>query len=70
MEAIKELDTVAVLKDIPEKNLLRGNVGIVIADVSNTKAEVEFIDKNGKITSLVTLNKKDLLRLRVETVTA
>jgi len=70
MEIIKELHTVALLKNIPEKNLHRGDVGTVVVDHSDTMAEVEFVDEKGRTTSLATVAKKDLIRLRLEAVPA
>ena len=70
METIKELDTVALLKDIPSKNLHRGDVGTVVANLTETMAEVEFVDEKGRTASLATLNKKDLIRLRLEALPA
>jgi len=70
METIKELHTVALLKDIPAKNLHRGDVGTVVIDLSDVMAEVEFVDEKGKTTSLASIEKSDLIRLRLEAVTA
>jgi len=70
MEPIKELHTVALLKNIPEKNLLRGDVGTVVVDLSDTMTEVEFVDEKGRTTSLATVAKKDLIRLRLDAVPA
>lgn len=70
METIKALHTVALLKDIPSKNLCRGDVGAVVVDLSDTMAEVEFVDEKGKTSRLATLEKKDLIRLRMEAVPA
>lgn len=70
METIKALHTVALLKDIPAKNLYRGDVGAVVVDLSDTMAEVEFVDEKGKTSRLATLEKKDLIRLRMEAVPA
>jgi hypothetical protein len=70
MEVIKELHTVALLKDIPEKRLHRGDVGTVVVDLSDTMAEVEFVDKKGRTFTIATLEKKDLIRLRLESVPA
>ncbi|PKD44632.1 DUF4926 domain-containing protein [Rhodohalobacter barkolensis] len=70
MYNIKELHTVALLKDLPDKKLHRGDVGTVVADLSETVAEVEFVDKKGRTSVLITLEKKDLIRLRMETIPA
>lgn len=68
MENIKELHTVALLKDIPSKKLKRGDVGTVVTDLSDSMAEIEFTDKKGRTTSLAVLNKSDLIKLRLESV--
>jgi len=70
METIKELHTVALLKDIPAKNLYRGDVGTVVVDLSTTMAEVEFVDENGITSQLATIEKKDLIRLRLAALPA
>lgn len=70
MESIKELHTVALLKNIPEKNLHRGDVGTVVVDLSDTMAEVEFVDEKGKTSEFATVEKRDLIRLRLEAVPA
>ena len=68
METIKELHTVALLKDIPSKNLHRGDVGTVVVNLSDIMVEVEFVDKKGKTASLASIEKRDLIRLRLEAV--
>ena len=70
MKKIKELNTVALLMDIPSKNLQRGDVGTVVTDLSDTMAEVEFVDEKGRTASLATVEKKDLIRLRLEAIPA
>ena len=65
---MKELETVALLKNIPEKGLFRGDVGVVVSVLSDHVAEVEFSDNTGKTRILTPLNKEDLIRLRLESV--
>ncbi len=65
---IKELDTVALLKDIPGKKLFRGDVGTVVTVLSDSMVEVEFVDEKGRTLSLATIAKKDLIYLRLEAV--
>ncbi|MEX1014885.1 MAG: DUF4926 domain-containing protein [Candidatus Paceibacterota bacterium] len=55
---------------MPAKKLHRGDVGTVVADLSETMAEVEFVDKKGRTVFLATLEKEDLIRLRMEVVSA
>ena len=57
-------------RDLPEKNLHRGDVGAVVVDLSDTMAEVEFVDEKGRTTEMATLEKRDLIRLRLEMVPA
>ncbi len=68
MEKIKELDTVALLENIPSKKLRRGDVGTVVTDLSSTMAEIEFVDNEGRTTFLVVLKKSNLIKLRLESV--
>lgn len=70
METMKLNHTVALLKDLPEKKLCRGDVGTVVLEISDTKVEVEFVDKKGRTSALAVLNKDDLIALRLEAVSA
>ena len=48
--AIKLLDVVVLMQDVPEHNLKRGEVGTVVEILSNGEAyEVEFSDDNGQM---------------------
>ena len=67
---MKELETVALLKNIPGKGLFRGDVGVVVSVLSDDVVEVEFTDNAGKTRILTPLNTKDLIRLRLESVKA
>jgi len=67
---MKELETVALLKNIPEKGLFRGDVGVVVSVLSDDVLEVEFTDNTGKTRILTPLNSEDLIRLRLESVRA
>jgi len=67
---MKELETVALLINIPEKGLFRGDVGVIVSVLSDHVAEVEFSDNTGKTRILTPLNKEDLIRLRLENVEA
>mgnify|MGYP005856716181 FL=1 len=70
MDKIKELDTVALLRDIPSKKLYRGDVGTVVTDLSGTVAELEFVDEKGKATYIGALKKTNLIKLRLEAIPA
>ena len=69
-ETIKILDVVALLQDLPEEKLLRGQIGTVIECYTDTDFEVEFSDNNGKIISTLTLSTTDIMVLHNELVHA
>jgi hypothetical protein len=70
MESVSELDTVALLKDIPEYKLSRGNVGTVVMMLSESVAEVEFTNTHGETTSLIPLNISCLMKLKFDLANA
>ena len=56
---IKLLDVVALIVDIPEYNLWRGQVGTVVELLADGAAfEVEFSDRNGRTYESVGLQKR------------
>jgi hypothetical protein len=57
------LSEVAVLQDMPEKGLVRGQVGTIVEILSPTVAEVEFIDNQGRTYALVALRSDEMIRL-------
>ncbi len=59
-------DVVALLTDVPEQNLARGQVGTVVEVFSGTKMLVEFADDDGKAYSIVTVSATNLLVLHYE----
>ena len=63
---IKLLDTVALLKVMPDQNLKIGQVGTVVEIFSDNDFEVEFTDKQGRTIALLPLKRADLLVLRYE----
>ncbi len=65
-ETIGRLDTVALLEDIPEHKLLRGNVGTVVEELSGKAYMVEFVDNDGETYGLVPLRASQLIVLRHE----
>lgn len=62
----KLLDVIALLKDLPGKNLRKGQVGTIVEMYDNKNFEVEFCDKKGETIALLRLNTKDVLLLRYE----
>jgi len=57
------LSEVALLQDIPEKGLVRGQVGTVVELLSPIAAEVEFCDDQGRTYAVVALRSEELIRL-------
>jgi hypothetical protein len=60
MELLAE---VAVLQDMPEKGLVRGQVGTVVELLAPSVAEVEFIDDQGRTYATAALRSDELIRL-------
>lgn len=64
---IKLLDVVALTVDLPDHNLLRGQVGTVVEFLKNGAAyEVEFSDRNGRTYKSLGLRPDELMVLRYE----
>ena len=60
---MKLLDVVALLEDLPEFNLYRGQVGTIVEVYETGIFEVEFSDTNGRAYAIETLNEKQLMLL-------
>ncbi|MBW4623576.1 MAG: DUF4926 domain-containing protein [Cyanosarcina radialis HA8281-LM2] len=57
----KELDTVALTRDLPEQGLKRGDIGAIVHCYSDRTAfEVEFVDSAGDTIALLTLTNNDI----------
>jgi hypothetical protein len=59
---------VAMLEDLPEEGLVRGQVGTVVESWAPGLFEVEFCDDNGKTYAMVALKADQLLQLHHEPV--
>ena len=59
-------DVVALLKDFPERKLVKGQVGTIVEQLDENVFEVEFINKKGETLSLETLKDSDLFLLHFE----
>ncbi len=70
MSDVELLDTVALLRDLPEFGLVRGQVGAVMDDAGGDSVLVEFADFEGRSVSLPTIRRADLLRLKGALVAA
>lgn len=65
MSEIKLFDSVALLEDLPEENLWRGQMGAVVEIYNNGEAfEVEFVDTDGKTYGLLALRRDQVMLLR------
>jgi len=63
----KLLDIVALTIDLPEYNLLRGQVGTIVEILADGAAfEVEFSDRNGQTYELVGLRPEQIMVLNFE----
>ena len=69
MREIKLFDTVALLEDLPEENLWRGQIGAVVEVYNDGEVfEVEFVDTNGKTYGLLALRSEQLMLLQREAI--
>jgi hypothetical protein len=60
------LDVVALLADLPEQHLSRGQVGTVVEALGPGVFEVEFADDQGRAYAMLSLRAEQLLVLRYE----
>jgi Domain of unknown function (DUF4926) len=60
---IKLLDTVALLEDLPERKLKRGEVGTVVEILAPEVYEVEFCDDEGQTYAGLALRQDQLIVL-------
>ena len=68
---IKLLDVVALIVDLPEVDLWRGQVGTIVDILAGSAAfEVEFSDRHGRTYASLGLCPEQLMVLRYEPVTA
>jgi hypothetical protein len=61
--AIKLLDTVALLEDVAERGLKRGEVGTVVEILAPDAFEVEFCDDEGQTYAMFALKADQLIVL-------
>ena len=60
---MKLLDVVALLEDVPNCHLYRGQVGTIVEVYEPTVFEVEFSDLNGRAYAIETLTERQLMVL-------
>jgi hypothetical protein len=64
MAEFEILAVVALLEDLPERGLLRGQVGTIVEALAPNVYEVEFSDDSGRTYASLTLREEQLMRLR------
>jgi hypothetical protein len=67
---MKLLDIVALLEDLPQLGLCRGQVGTIVEVYEPGVFEVEFSDTTGKSYALETLNESQLIILHYQPLAA
>lgn len=60
---IELLDTVALLEDLPQRNLKQGEVGTVVEILAPDVFEVEFSDDEGQTYAMFALRNDQLILL-------
>jgi Domain of unknown function (DUF4926) len=63
MADLELLSVVALMRDLPEAGLVRGQVGTIVEVLGPEVFEVEFSDDNGRTYASLALSSNDLLRL-------
>jgi hypothetical protein len=63
MNEIKVLDVVAILEDVPQQRLLRGQVGTVVERWKDGAYEIEFNDDSGEAYAFAALRADELMKL-------
>jgi hypothetical protein len=63
---IRVLAVVALTENIPDRGLLRGQVGTVVESLDPGVFEVEFVDNDGKTYALLPLKSSQLLVLHYQ----
>lgn len=61
--SISVLDVVALLTDFPQRSLVQGQVGTVVAKLTDDTFEVEFIDDEGRTYAEAPVGEESLLAL-------
>jgi hypothetical protein len=69
-QTLAQLDVVALLTDVPDRGLVRGQVGTIVECLAADAFEVEFSDDQGRAYALVPLSSHCLMRLHHQPVQA
>ena len=59
-----ELDTVVLVRDVPESGLRVGDLGAVVQTYGDEAVEVEFVTASGRTQALLTLPVRDVRAVR------
>ncbi len=65
---LRLLDVVALIDDLPQQNLQRGQVGTIVEVHAPGVYEVEFSDDAGRTYAMVALRAEQLLALHYEPI--
>jgi Domain of unknown function (DUF4926) len=68
MAGIELHSVVALIEDLPQEGLVRGQVGTVVETWAPGVWEVEFSDDNGRTYAMVALRAEQLMQLHHEPV--
>lgn len=68
MGIFKLHDVIALLKDIPEKKLSKGQVGTIVEQLDENIYEVEFCDKKDQTIALSEIEDRDMMELHFDPV--
>ncbi len=63
MAELELLSVVALVEDLPEKRLLRGQVGTIVENLAPDVYEVEFSDDDGRTYASVGLSANQVMHL-------
>jgi hypothetical protein len=63
---IQLLDIVALVEDLPEHGLYRGQVGTVVEELAPDVFEIEFSDHEGRTYAMLALRVEQLMLLHYE----
>ena len=69
-EQLKILDVVALLEDLPEQQLIAGQVGTLVEELADGVFQVEFNDDEGRTYAMVALRTDQLIHLHYAPVAA
>ena len=67
---IQLLDVVALVDDLPDHRLIRGQVGTIVEVLAPEVYEVEFTDESGRTYASLALRAEQLLALHYHPVAA